>query len=82
MEAAMIERTTVLLQEEGLLILSPDLRKRLGLKAGDLLDVNELDGAIVLTPRRKPARRAPDPATDDPQFQSKLKSMQEMLENL
>jgi len=78
----MIERITVLLQDEGLLILPPDLRKRLGLKAGDLLDVNELDGSIVLTPRRAHESKAPDPVTDDPQFQGKLKSMQEMLENL
>jgi AbrB family looped-hinge helix DNA binding protein len=78
----MTERMTVLLQDEGVLILPPDLRTRLGLKAGDLLEVNELDGAIVLTPRRAPGPSSPDPATEDPQFQSKLKSMQELLENL
>jgi AbrB family looped-hinge helix DNA binding protein len=78
----MTERMTVLLQDEGVLILPPDLRTRLGLKAGDLLEVNELDGAIILTPRRAPGPSAPDLATEDPQFQHKLKSMQEMLENL
>jgi AbrB family looped-hinge helix DNA binding protein len=81
-EAAMAERMTIQLQDEGVLILPPDLRTRFGLKAGDILDVSELDGAIVLTPRRTPEQTAPDPATDDPQFQSRLKSMQDMLENL
>lgn len=78
----MTERMTVLLQDEGLLILPPELRTRLGLKAGDLLDVSELDGAIILSPRRTQSQAAPDPMVDDPQFQSKLKSMQDMLENL
>jgi len=78
----MTERMTVLLQDEGMLILPPELRTRLGLKAGDLLDVSELDGAIVMTPRRATAQTTSDPLTNDPQFQSKLKSMQEMLENL
>ena len=78
----MTERMTVLLQDEGMLILPPELRTRLGLKAGDLLDVSELDGAIVLisAPRARP--NDPDPIVDDPQFKSKLKSMQDMLENL
>jgi hypothetical protein len=52
------------------------------LKAGDLLDVSELDDAIILSPRRTQSQAAPDPMVDDPQFQSKLKSMQDMLENL
>jgi len=78
----MTERMTILLQDEGVLILPPELRTRLGLKAGDLLDVSELEGAIVMTPRRTSAQTAPDPLANDPQFQSKLKSMQEMLENL
>lgn len=78
----MAERITIPLQDEGRLILPPDLRTRLGLKAGDLLDVSELEGAIVLTPHRVPAQTTPDPVVDDPQFQSKLKSMQDMLENL
>jgi bifunctional DNA-binding transcriptional regulator/antitoxin component of YhaV-PrlF toxin-antitoxin module len=78
----MSERMTIQLQDEGMLILPPELRKRLRLKAGDLLDVSELDGAIVMTPRRASGQAAPDPMVDDPQFQSKLKSMQDMLENL
>lgn len=78
----MAERITIPLQDEGLLILPPELRTRLGVKAGDLLDVSELDGAIVLSPRRAQGQAAPDPIVDDPQFQSKLKSMQDMLENL
>jgi AbrB family looped-hinge helix DNA binding protein len=78
----MTERMTVLLQGEGLLILPPELRTRLGLKAGDLLDVSELNGAIVLSPRRAQDRTPVDPVVDDPQFQSKLKSIQDMLENL
>ncbi len=78
----MTERMTIQLQDEGVLILPPELRSRLGLKAGDLLDVSELDGAIIMSPRREKDQAAPDPMVDDPQFQSKLKSMQEMLENL
>ena len=78
----MAEKTTLQLQDEGVLILPPDLRTRLGLEAGDLLDVSELDGAIILSPRRIHEQKAPDPVTDDPQFHSRLKSMQEMLENL
>ena len=78
----MTERMTVLLQDEGALVLPFELRTRFGLKAGDLLDVSELEGAIVLSPRRAQDRTPPDPLADDPQFQSKLKSMQDMLENL
>jgi AbrB family looped-hinge helix DNA binding protein len=78
----MTERMTIQLQEEGMMILPPELRTRLGLKAGDLLDVSELNGAIVLSPHRAQDRTTPDPVVDDPQFQSKLKSMQDMLENL
>lgn len=78
----MTERMTIQLQDEGVLILPPELRTRLGLKAGDLLDVSELDSAIIMSPRREKDQAAPDPMVDDPQFQSKLKSMQEMLENL
>jgi AbrB family looped-hinge helix DNA binding protein len=78
----MTERMTVLLQDEGMLILPPEMRTRLGLKAGDLLDVSELKGSIILSPRRAQDRTTPDPMVDDPQFQSKLKSMQDMLENL
>lgn len=78
----MSERMTIGLQDEGVLILPPELRTRLGLRAGDLLDVSELEGAIVLSPRRAQGQAAPDPLADDPQFQSKLKSIQEMLENL
>ena len=79
----MTERIIVLLQDEGMLDPAAQLRTRLGLKAGDLMDVNELNGAIpVLSPRRAQDRTPPDPMVDDPQFQSKLKSMQDMLENL
>ena len=78
----MSERMTIGLQDEGVLILPPELRTRLGLRAGDLLDVSELEGNIVLSPRRAQGQAAPDPLADDPQFQSKLKSIQDMLENL
>lgn len=78
----MTEKMTIQLQDDGVLILPPDLRKQLQLKAGDLLDVSELNGAIVLSPRREHEPAKPDPMVDDPGFQSKLKSIQEMLENL
>lgn len=78
----MTEKTTVLLQDEGMLILPANLLKNFGLKTGDILELSELDGAIVLTPRRSLDKATPDPMVNDPQFQSKLKTMQEMLENL
>jgi bifunctional DNA-binding transcriptional regulator/antitoxin component of YhaV-PrlF toxin-antitoxin module len=78
----MAERITIPLQDEGMLILPPELRTRLGLKTGDLLDVSELNGTILLSPRRMREQISPDPVVDDPQFQSKLKSIQDMLENL
>jgi len=77
-----IESKTVLLQEEGMLILPAYLLRKHGLKAGDVLELSELDGAIVLTPRRAPDKSTPDPIVDDPQFRSNLKTIQEMLENL
>jgi bifunctional DNA-binding transcriptional regulator/antitoxin component of YhaV-PrlF toxin-antitoxin module len=76
------EKTTVLLQDEGMLILPANLLKNFGLKAGDILELSELEDAIVLTPRRAFDKTTPDPGINDPQFQSRLKSMQEMLENL
>jgi bifunctional DNA-binding transcriptional regulator/antitoxin component of YhaV-PrlF toxin-antitoxin module len=81
-EAAVIETTTVLLQDEGMLILPTGLLKKYGLKAGDILEVSELDGTIILTPRRAIGKTTPDPMVNDPQFRSKLKTIQEMLENL
>jgi AbrB family looped-hinge helix DNA binding protein len=78
----MTERMTVLLQDKGMLILPPELRTRLGLKAGDLLDVSDLEGSIILSPRHEKGQTAPDPIVGDPRFQSKLKSIQDMLENL
>ena len=78
----MTEKMTIQLQEEGVLILPPEFRTRLGLKAGDLLDVSEVNGAVILSPRRTKEQTAPDLVVDDPQFQSKLKSIQDMLENL
>ena len=53
----MAERITIPLQDEGTLILPPELRTRLGLKAGDLLDVSELNGAIVLSLAARRTRR-------------------------
>jgi anaerobic selenocysteine-containing dehydrogenase len=78
----MSERMTIQLQDEGVLFLPPDLLTRFGLKAGDLLDISEQDGDILLTPRRAATQSTPDPAVDDPEFKGKLKSMQDMLENL
>ncbi len=78
----MTERMTVLLQEEGMLILPASLREKYGLKAGDIMELSELDDMIVLTPRRALDKTTPDPMGNDPQFRSKLKTIQEMLENL
>ena len=78
----MAERITIQLQDEGMLILPPELWTRLGLKAGDLMDVSELNGTIILSPHHAKDQAVPGPIVEDPQFQRKLKSIQDMLENL
>jgi len=78
----MNERETVQLQEKGVLILPGDLLRRARLKAGDILDLSELNGGILLTPRRAVGKAEPAPAAGDPEFLGKLRSMQEMLEDL
>jgi AbrB family looped-hinge helix DNA binding protein len=42
---------------KGQVVLPVPLRRRLGLRAGDPLDVSVEDGRIVLAPRRKAASR-------------------------
>ena len=78
----MTERMAIQLQEEGVLILPAYLRDRIGLKAGDILELSELNGGILLTPRRAVDKKEPDLMDNDPQFWNKLKSTQEMLEDL
>jgi AbrB family looped-hinge helix DNA binding protein len=38
---------------KGQVVLPGPVRRRLGLRAGDALDINLKDGTIVLTPRKK-----------------------------
>jgi len=78
----MTERLAVQLQEEGVLILPAYLRDRIGLKTGDILELSELDGGILLTPRRAVDKKEPGIMDNDPQFWNKLKTIQEMLEDL
>jgi len=54
---------------KGQVVLPGPLRRRLGIQAGDPLDVNVESGRIVLTPRRKralPAKIAIDSVTGLP----------------
>ena len=54
---------------KGQIVLPEPLRRRLDIRAGDDLDASVQAGRIVLTPRRKPARRArivTDPVTGLP----------------
>ncbi len=60
-------QTTV--STKGQVVLPGPIRRRLDIRAGDPLDVNIEDGRIVLTPRRKRARRVKlvrDPITGLP----------------
>ena len=45
------------LSTKGQVVLPGPLRRKLGLRAGDSLDVRTEDGSIVLTPRRKRLRK-------------------------
>jgi AbrB family looped-hinge helix DNA binding protein len=54
---------------KGQVVLPGPLRRRLGIREGDPLDVNVESGRIVLTPRRKrphPAKITTDPVTGLP----------------
>lgn len=54
--------------EHGRIALPASVRQKLRLRLGDMLDVKELDGRIVLTPRRRrtKARILVDPITGLP----------------
>jgi AbrB family looped-hinge helix DNA binding protein len=57
------------LSTKGQVVLPSPIRRRLGLKAGDSLDAKVEAGRVVLTPRRKRARKArivTDPITGLP----------------
>jgi len=43
---------------KGQVVLPGPLRRRLGIRAGDPLDVNIKGGSIVLTPQKKPPQKA------------------------
>ena len=46
------ERTLIRIQEEGQVTLPADMRKRLGLKAGDLVAVEETPDGVLITPQQ------------------------------
>ncbi len=57
------------LSTKGQVVLPGPIRHRLGLRSGDALDASVEGGRIVLTPRRKPRRKArivTDPITGLP----------------
>ena len=48
---------TTKLSTKGQVVLPGALRRRLGLRPGDQLDVKSEDGSIVLTPHREPRKK-------------------------
>jgi bifunctional DNA-binding transcriptional regulator/antitoxin component of YhaV-PrlF toxin-antitoxin module len=77
----MAETSAIMLQDNGMIILPEDIRRKYHLQPGDLLTLTDTGSVLLLAPRYQPQ----DPsggAAADPQFQSKLKSIQDMLENL
>jgi bifunctional DNA-binding transcriptional regulator/antitoxin component of YhaV-PrlF toxin-antitoxin module len=77
----MAETSAIMLQDNGMIILPEEIRRRYHLQPGDLLTLTDTGRVLLLTPRYQPE----DPsggAAADPQFLGKLKSIQEMLEDL
>jgi antitoxin PrlF len=56
----MTERRLIRVQEKGQVTLPADVRKKLGLKKGDLVAVTETDGGVLITPQEVIATRALD----------------------
>jgi bifunctional DNA-binding transcriptional regulator/antitoxin component of YhaV-PrlF toxin-antitoxin module len=77
----MAETGTIMLQDNGMIILPEEIRRRYHLQPGDLLTLTDTGSVLLLTPHYQPGDIASDAAAD-PQFLGKLKSIQEMLENL
>lgn len=55
-----MERRLIRVQEKGQVTLPVDVRKKLGLKKGDLVSVTETDGGVLITPQEVIATRALD----------------------
>jgi AbrB family looped-hinge helix DNA binding protein len=76
---------------KGQVVLPSPIRRRLGIQAGDALDIHIEDGSVVLTPRRKrlpKARIIKDPLTGLPVLSAgpdapvlTSKEVEEMLSN-
>lgn len=56
----MARRNLVRVQEKGQVTLPTELRRKLGLKKGDLVAVEETEGGILITPQEVLATRALD----------------------
>lgn len=56
----MTERRLVRVQEKGQVTLPSDLRKKLGLKKGDLVSITETSDGILITPQEVIATKALD----------------------
>ncbi|MFN0071522.1 MAG: AbrB/MazE/SpoVT family DNA-binding domain-containing protein [Chloroflexota bacterium] len=56
----MTERRLIRVQEKDQVTLPSDVRKKLGLKKGDLVSVTEMDGGVLITPQEVIATRALD----------------------
>ena len=60
LDRTMTERRLVRVQEKGQVTLPTEIRKKLGLKKGDLVAVTETDGGLLITPQEVVATRALD----------------------
>ena len=56
----MKERKLIRVQEKGQVTLPTDIRRKLGLKKGDLVSVVETEGGVLITPQEAIATRALD----------------------
>lgn len=60
MVLSMKERTLVRIQEKGQVTLPVEVRRKLGLKKGDLVAVEATEGAVVITPQEVLAMKTLD----------------------
>ncbi|MDP2660897.1 MAG: AbrB/MazE/SpoVT family DNA-binding domain-containing protein [Dehalococcoidia bacterium] len=58
----MTERELVHVQETGQATLAAELRRKLGLKKGDLVAITEAEGGVLITPQEVMAAKALDRA--------------------
>jgi len=75
----MSERKLVRIQEKGQVTLPSELRKKLGLKKGDLVAVVETDNGVLITPQEVLATKALDAIGEA--LRKKGLSLEELIES-